>query len=400
MHHVAAWILVVPALLASSYLLLLAAAAWRRAPAPAPRRSTRFDVIVPAHDEEAGIARTVRSLRAVDWPQDRFRVIVVADNCSDRTAERAAEAGATVLVRRDPVLRGKGRALEYAFEHGLAEPFPDAFVVVDADSVASPGLLSTFAARLANGEDAIQSRYGVLNPDASWRTRLMTLAFALVNDVRSLGRERLGLSCGLRGNGMCFSRAALLRVRYDAFSIVEDVEYGIRLGEAGIRVAYAPEAGVLGEMVSGERASRSQRRRWEGGRRSLMLRRGPRLLGEALRRRSLLLLDLALDLLVPPLSWIVACTTVATGVAAYAVQRGAALTQLALALLSVAFICVYVLRGCVASGLGLRLVTLVPFIPVYLMWKAILLLGSARPPQHFVRTSREERKDRMDATGS
>src|SRR5580693_6155151 len=64
--------------------------------------SQRFDVIVPAHDEQVGIAITVKSLMGMDYPADRRRVIVVADNCTDATAERAAEAGATVLVRADP----------------------------------------------------------------------------------------------------------------------------------------------------------------------------------------------------------------------------------------------------------------------------------------------------------
>ena len=88
--------------------------------------------------------------------------------------------------------------------------------------------------------------------------------------MRSHARERLGVCCGLRGNGMCFSHALIREVPHDAFCVVEDVEYGIRIGKNGHRVFYAYEAEVLGEMVAGEKASRSQRRRWEGGRVALM----------------------------------------------------------------------------------------------------------------------------------
>ena len=108
-------LLALPALLAAGYLFVLAILSRRPMPAPCPPSRLRFDVVVPAHDEEAGIERTVRSLLALDWPAHRYRVLVVADNCSDRTAERARAAGAEVLVRDDPTRRGKGYALQRAF---------------------------------------------------------------------------------------------------------------------------------------------------------------------------------------------------------------------------------------------------------------------------------------------
>ena len=222
------------------YLLLLALMSRTTLPPVCSSREVRFVVVVPAHNEERGIARTVDNLLGLDWPRDRFRALVVADNCRDATAARAAEAGAEVLVRIDPDRRGKGYALERAFEQVLSAGGADAVVVIDADTIASPNLLSAFAARLELGALAVQAEYAVLNPDASWRTRLMTLAFALFHDVRSRGRERLRLSCGLRGNGMCFASEALRRVPHRAFSLVEDIEYGIRLGLEGIRSTTQP----------------------------------------------------------------------------------------------------------------------------------------------------------------
>jgi hypothetical protein len=136
----------------------------------------------------------------------------------------------------------------------------------------------------------------VRNPDASWRTRLMAVALAMFHRLRSLARERLGVSAGLRGNGMCFSSALLHKFPHKAFGLVEDVEYGIALGLGGVRVAYADEAKVLGEMVSSAAASESQRQRWEGGRKLLVRQKLPLLMGQALRQRNLMLFDLALDL--------------------------------------------------------------------------------------------------------
>ncbi|MBI5548426.1 MAG: glycosyltransferase, partial [Deltaproteobacteria bacterium] len=250
-----------PVLAASAYLALLAVLA-RRPPLPPALEQVprlRFDLLVPAHDEAANIAATVKSLLALDYPASLRRVVVVADNCRDETARLAAEAGAAVWVREHRQRVGKGHALAFAFSRCLAEGWSDAVVVVDADTLVSPSLLQAYSARLEQGARALQADYGVRNPDDSWRTRLAAIAFALFHTVRSLARERLGLSCGLRGNGMCFTTGLLREVPYAAFSLVEDVEYGLRLGEAGQRVWYADEARVYGEMVSTAHASASQR---------------------------------------------------------------------------------------------------------------------------------------------
>ena len=387
------WLLGIPALLAAGYLLgatLLS----RRLPVPgATSAERRFRIIVPAHNESAGIAETVRSLLGIDYPADHFDVLVVADNCSDDTAARAREAGAQVLERTDTERRGKGYALHHAFERLPKDV--DAVVVVDADTLVSPNLLRAFAARRELGAAAIQADYAVRNLDASWRTRLIAIAFGSFHIVRSRARERLGLSCGLRGNGMCFSAALLAEVPHEAYSIVEDVEYGIRLGEAGHRVYYTDEAHVYGEMVSGAAAASSQRRRWEEGRKELVRRNARRLVGLGLTRKSRVLLDLGIDLLIPPLSRIALSCLLFFGLA------------LALSLFSGYFVssfwgffgCLlgvvaYVLRGWSVSGTGLRGLLDLGFSPVYVIWKLGLRLRR-RPNQTstWVRTKREERPD-------
>ena len=192
--------------------------------APVASKLAKFVVVVPAHNEEAQIATTVQSLKAVDYPAELFDVLVVADNCTDATAAHAEAAGARVLQRQNDQLRGKGYALEYAFDTILTDPTVDAAVVVDADTVVSRSLLRAFAARLELGFLAVQAEYGVRNPDASWRTRLMAVALGMFHRLRSLGRERLEVSAGLRGNGMCFATKLLREHPHKAFGLVEDVE--------------------------------------------------------------------------------------------------------------------------------------------------------------------------------
>src|SRR5262249_32790257 len=153
-----------------AYLLaLLAAARPGRGPGALPAGGEpRVAVLVPAHDEGAGVRATVASLLALDWPREALDVVVVADNCSDDTAAHAAAAGARVLEPADPQPPGKGRALAWALERlGEDERRPDAVVFVDADCTATPNLLRAFAARWRDGARAVQSRYLVANADAS-----------------------------------------------------------------------------------------------------------------------------------------------------------------------------------------------------------------------------------------
>jgi 1,2-diacylglycerol 3-beta-glucosyltransferase len=381
-----------PTLAASCYLMALAALARRQKPPAPPVTRLRFDVVVPAHDEEAEIGGTVASLLAIDYPRELFRVLVVADNCIDRTAERATAAGAQVLVRNDPEHRGKGYALAHAFNRSLAQDFADVVVVVDADTAVSSNLLTAFAARFEAGAVAVQADYGVRNPLSSWRTRIMTIALAAFHGVRSVARERLGLSCGLRGNGMGFSKAVLRLEPYNAFSIVEDLEYGLALGYAGIRVQYVHEARVLGQMVVAERASRSQRRRWEHGRQALVRQHVPRLLGQAWQRRDPLLLDLALDLMVPPLGQLALMNAVGAALCVLVARFGDGVLLAPYVWGASCFgLFLYVVRAWAMSGLGAKGLLTLLWAPVYVIWKLSLrFLGRGQGSQEeWVRTTRE-----------
>jgi cellulose synthase/poly-beta-1,6-N-acetylglucosamine synthase-like glycosyltransferase len=386
-------LLALPVVSVSAYLAALAVSARQTPPAAAAPPRLRFSVIVPAHDEESTITETVRSLLGLAYPSELYRVVVVADNCRDRTAERARQAGARVMVRDDAVRRGKGHALAYAFDQVLVEGHADAVVVVDADTVVDPGLLSAFAARFQAGASAVQARYGVRNPAASWRTSLMALALGLFHVERSAARERLGLSCGLRGNGMGFTCDVLRRVPHRACSIVEDVEYGVALGLEGHRVHYVAEARVLGEMPSSGAAARSQRRRWEGGRLALARTRVPPLLALGLKRRDPMLLDLAMELMVPPLAYLALACVVGTAWSGLALSYGAGgRPTFLLWAASAAFVLVYVARGWALSGVGARGLLDLACAPYYLLWKISMLFERTGPAEReWVRTSREAR---------
>jgi cellulose synthase/poly-beta-1,6-N-acetylglucosamine synthase-like glycosyltransferase len=346
-------------------------------------------VIVPAHNEEAGIARTVSSLLAMDWPGSQFRVVVVADNCSDATAAAARDAGAQVLERKDLNLRGKGYALAHTFAWSIKDDFASAVVVVDADAEVSANLLEAFAVRIERGAKAVQAHYGILNPWASWRTQLITIAKGAFHVVRSRARERLGLSCGVRGNGWCVTHALLHEVPYRYYSLTEDVEFGIALGLAGCRVEYAGEAHADADMASSEKAARTQRQRWEKGRFQLIRSMTVPMLLAGVRRRSLLCLDLAFDLIVPPLSYLtlnIVLLGLIAGVVSFWDQS--ARFWVWWSLTCAVILVLHVLRGWQLSGMGIRGLLALAHVPGFILWRVWLLLG--RKTSEWVRTEREK----------
>jgi 1,2-diacylglycerol 3-beta-glucosyltransferase len=307
----------------SAYQLLLLLAAvlgrYRRArnDARPPAGALSFVVLVPAHDEEQRIRDALASLRELDYPDHAYEVVVVADNCSDRTAELARAAGATVYERDDPERPGKPHALAWGLRRVLeSRAPPGAVVVVDADCRASRNLLAAVEPMLVAGAAAVQVDYVVANPGESRSSALRFAGYALMNTVRPLGKSVLGLSCGLLGTGMAFSRATLERHPWSAFLLAEDREYHNVLVAGGERVLFQPDACVSSSMPTSFRASVGQQLRWEAGRIELARRWTPRLLSAGLRQRDLGCLMAGVEVLTPPQSLLLIGNGVLTSVAA------------------------------------------------------------------------------------
>ncbi len=301
----------------SLYLGALTAAAARPHRCGRSTRS-RFVVVVPAHDEQTNIARTLESLGRLRYPRDRVAIVVIADNCTDDTAAIARSYGVRVIERFDDHNRGKGFALNTAFTQLLAEPDHDAFVVIDADSIVAPGILEHAAHHLQRGDRAIQINYRIRNPEASWRTRLLDVAFTCKHRIRGRGHAAIGGTVGLCGNGMVFSRRLLDEIPYTAYSVVEDIEYGMMLAASGTAVHPCDATWVAGDMPTTASESTSQRLRWELGKSIVKRTYGWPALRRAIVGRDWVQADAALDVVMPPIATIatmLGATTVVTALA-------------------------------------------------------------------------------------
>ena len=268
-------------------------------PNAARKRFFRLAVVVPAHNEEVLIGRCIRSIRASRV--QGCELLVVAHNCTDKTAQEARQAGARVLELNDNGKKGKGAALRFGFAKATEEGFHAVFVV-DADSVMTPGSLAAVRDRFCAGARALQCRYQVLNVQDSRRTQLMSLALTGFNVVRPRGRARLGCSAGIFGNGFGLHRETLDKLPYSAFSVVEDLEYHLQIVRKGMKVDFVDRACVLGEMPTSNTSSVMQRSRWEGGR-LLMARKWAAVLGTDLLHGRVRAIEPLLELLSLPLAF-------------------------------------------------------------------------------------------------
>lgn len=378
--------------LAVLYLLVLTCACLvpRRRPIEIAPPRTRFALLIPAHDEASVIARTLFSLQRVDYPFDLFDVHVVADNCQDCTAEIAWRfqypLNVVVHERRDESKRAKGYALEWLIDQLRDESSYDAYVMLDADWTVSPNLLSIVNTYLQSGAEIVQVSCRVARPGDSWLASLRCIAFSLVNHVRPLGLNRLGLSCGLKGTGMAFAGKLLREHGWHSYSLIEDTEQHISLLLEGHRVVFAPETFIESDQPPSLRAARNQNLRWESGKLALARDFTLPLLRAGFRTGNASLIAEVFALLVPPLSILSALCCGALGV-------DWLLGFEALRLLSMALIgglAAHVVVGLVIARPPFNVYLALLLAPLFIVWKLriyVIALGQrGRGP--WVRTSR------------
>lgn len=357
-------------------------------------RTRQFAVIVPAHNEESTIGPTIKSILNLDYPRGRFDVVVIADNCTDLTANVARDSGAIVVERMTNELRGKGHALRWCFDLLLSDPTKyDALVVVDADSTVSTNFLTVMSSYLERGDRVIQAADLVKPNPGAWSSELTRLGFMLYNYVRPLGRTVIGCTAGLRGNGMCFAADVLREYPWQAYTRTEDLEFGLYLFLHGISVSFAPQASVLATMPQNPKLAESQRARWERGRLPVIKRYGPLLIKNALLRGSFKFLDSFVDLVTPPLINLIAAVLVILFFTWCLYLAGVA-SMLAFAWLWTCVIFLgffHMFIGLYASDADRSLYRALFSLPRYAVWKAMLYLKLAhqRETNEWIRTTRE-----------
>jgi len=270
-------------------------------------RTLRYLLFIPAHNEEAMIGRILMSLARVDYDRDGFEACVIADNCTDRTAEIARRHGARVLVREDVSRKGKGFAIEWALRQVNLDVF-DAVVIADADNLIDPGFFRGLNEAIDDGSCAIQCNNCLANSRETAFTKIIHLSRTVNNELYHHAKHRIGLSSYLMGNGMCFTTQLLRRHPWATGTMAEDYEYYAELVKDNESVGFAANSRLYHQESTGLRHASKQRLRWSSGRSQVARRYGAGLLAKGLKDRNLRVIDASFPLILPNLSLMVNMT--------------------------------------------------------------------------------------------
>lgn len=259
----------------------------------APQKS--FAVLVAAHNEEMVVGALIENLKKLDYPKELYDVFVIADNCTDRTAEISRLLGVQACERHNPNLRGKGYAIEWMLRELWKKPRQyDSVVILDADNLVSSDFLIHMNNDLCNGHKVIQAYLDTKNPADSWVTAAYGITYWFCNRLWQLPRTNLGLANFLGGTGMTFDSALLKEMGWGATSLVEDLEFTVRCVQRGIKPTFNYEARVYDEKPLTFKASARQRLRWMQGHFDVARRYFLPLMWQGIKERSWAKIDTAI----------------------------------------------------------------------------------------------------------
>jgi cellulose synthase/poly-beta-1,6-N-acetylglucosamine synthase-like glycosyltransferase len=348
----------------------------------------RLAVLMPAHNEEGGIAAAIAAVRAQLLPGDRL--LVVADNCSDATAQVAHDAGADVIDRADQQRRGKGYALDFGVRQLERDP-PDVVVIVDSDCLVHASALDRLARACISSGRPSQALYLMQSPPrAGLKTRIAEFAWAVKNHARALGFMRLGLPCQLMGSGMAFPWKVIQAAPLASGHIVEDLQLGLDLASAGTPPLFCPQALVTSTFPSSVEGMLAQRTRWEHGHLDVALKVGPPMMWRALSRGRLPMAAMVIDMCVPPLASLVMMLLATLLLSGALSLAGHALALQIVAMASLA-LAAAVLLAWRRVGSGIVSLGDLLSVPIYVAAKVPLYIQAfTRRQVEWVRTKRDD----------
>lgn len=364
--------LLIPALI--FFIEILAAVVLRQAPTGTSVASPTVAVLIPAHNESTGILATLASILPQLSVEDRL--LVVADNCSDDTAEVARKNGAEVIERQDATRRGKGYALDFGIQY-LAKNPKEILVIVDADCIVEAGAIKKLAAEALQHLRPVQALYLMHNQaEGGLKSKVAEFAWCVKNWVRPLGCLKLGMPCQLMGTGMAFPWQSIKNVDLANGNIVEDMKLGVDFARANQAPLFYPHAKVWSFFPTATAVQQGQSKRWEHGHLAMILSEVPAMILCALKKGRGTLLAMALDLSVPPLALLVGLIGGLTAIAGVlSVYFGLPTNAFYISLIALVLMAVSVLLAWWGWGRKILSLSNMLFIPVYILLKIPNHLG-------------------------
>lgn len=331
------------------------------------KKHKRIAVIVPAHNEELLALNLCENLTQIEYPKDLYKIHIIADNCSDGTADICKSFPFQLLIRKSESQKGKGYALKWAFDNiDLVEY--DAVLIVDADTFVKPDILKVLSMHLFKGENAIQCYIEVPNRRESWFTQIVYVSRTINNLLYHYTKYKLGLTSYLMGSGMCFSTELLKQKNWDAFSLAEDWEYFARLIEEENMIHFAVDAIVFQMESRSIKQATSQRLRWSSGRFHIVKKLGLQLLINGFKKKNIVMIDASLCLLLPNLSMQINLTIIA--IVLYVLMANTLGFVFVIILIEIISAqAMMITFGIYLSGQYLNVLSAILRAPIFLLWK-------------------------------
>ena len=349
---------------------------------------TSIALLIPAHNEEAVIRQTLQGIVSQLKPTDQL--IVIADNCSDRTSYIVREMGIKVLERENQKLRGKGYALDYGLKYLHPNP-PDVVIFVDADCSINLEGIKTLTEKAIVTKKPVQGLYLMEKPpQPSPKDQISAFAFKVKNLVRPLGLYHIQQPCLLTGTGMAFPWQVIQKVNLASSHIVEDMKLGLDLSIAGYPPNFCPSVTITGYLPQKAQAATTQRTRWEHGHLESIIAYVPLLLKESIKQKRLDLLVIALDLSIPPLSLFLSLWLGLTLISLLIIVLDLSYTPFLLSAIAGLMIFGAILIAWAKFGKeDLSLITLIK-VPLYVLWKIPLYFKFLfKREKQWIRTERD-----------
>lgn len=229
----------------------------------------KYAAIIAARNERVVIAQLIESIKKQKYPSESCDIYVIADNCTDDTAEVAEAAGATVFCRNNQNLVGKGYALNFGFkklvEAGRFSDY-DGFFVFDADNLLDENYITEMNKVFDSGYRIVTSYRNSKNYDTNWISAGSSLWF--LREAKYINRSRMLLnsSCAVSGTGFLVSREIIEANRgWQYYLLTEDIEFSIDNVIKNEKIGYAENAMLYDEQPYTFRESWNQRIRWAKG---------------------------------------------------------------------------------------------------------------------------------------
>ena len=230
------------------------------------KKNHKFMAIIPAHNEEDVVVNLIESLKHQNYPKELLDIYVIADNCTDRTAELAKEAGAIVYERFDPEKKTKGYAMQWFLAQKIEENANyDAFCVFDADNIVDKEFINNMNKKLCQGEEVVQGYRDIKNPTDNWITSGYAIFYWTMNRFYHLARYNLVLSPLINGTGFMVKFDVIKPEGWNTKTLTEDIEFSLKNIIKGKKLGWAVDAKVYDEQPLGFVQSWKQRTRWTVG---------------------------------------------------------------------------------------------------------------------------------------